>query len=300
MMKLIYNLLGLLLSSQLLLAQDSNQSPDKALLWKIEGHGIQNPSFLFGTIHMIPKEDYFLPNGLEQAFDHVKKVFFEIDIDKMNDPMAMLGLMDKIVMKNDTSLTDLLSPEEYGKMKDYFDHMGLPLAMFDRVKPMFLSAMAGTDGNPMALQDGSFKSYEFELSEMAKQKHIQTDGLETMEFQLSIFDSIPYGVQAKMLVESISSSAENEDEMKKMYQNYKEQNLNALNQTISKEDQQLLPYLEMILYHRNKNWIPIIKSQIEKESCFFAVGAGHLGGEKGVINLLRKEGYTLIPVISDK
>ena len=292
-MRLFYNFLCLLLSSQLLFAQHSNQN---ALLWKIEGKGIANPSYLFGTIHMIPKEDYFLPKGLEETLDHVHRIFFEINIDQMNDPGAMMGMMDKILMKNDTSLLDLVSAEEYGKMKDYFDTIGLPLTLFDHVKPMFLSAMAGTDGNPFALKDGSFKSYEFEIGEIAKKKNLETDGLETMEFQVSIFDSIPYGIQAKMLLESVLSAHENEEQMKQMYRNYKEQNLNALNQTISKEDQQLLPYLEMMLYNRNKNWIPIIKKAIEKEACFFAVGAGHLGGERGVIQLLKNEGYELKPM----
>lgn len=295
-MNIFYKFLGLFLSTQLLLAQDSKFLLDDALLWKIEGKQITQPSFLFGTIHLIPAEDYFLPKGFEDALSQTKKIFFEIDLDQMNDPGEMMGLMDKLIMKNDTSLSELVGKDEYEKIKVYFDNMGLPLAMFDRIKPLFLSAMAGTEGNPFALKDGSFKSYELELAEMAKEKNLDIEGLESIEFQVSIFDSIPYGIQAKMLLESVSTTHQNEHQVNEMYKSYKQQNLNALNETISKEDQQLLPYLEMMLYNRNKNWIPIIKKEIQIASCFFAVGAGHLGGELGVINLLREQGYKVSPV----
>jgi uncharacterized protein YbaP (TraB family) len=299
-MRYLLKFLGLFLSAQFLIAQDSIKSIENALFWKIEKNENQKPSYLFGTIHLIPAADFFLPDGLETALGKSQKIFFEIDLDEMNDMGAMFGLVDKIMMKNDTSLSDLVSNEEYTKIKAYFENLGLPLAMFDRVKPMFLSAMAGTDGNPFALQDGSFKSYELELAELAKKKNIEVDGLESMEFQLSIFDSIPYAIQAKMLLESVAATKPDEDQVEQMYNNYKSQNLDALNQTISKEDQQLLPYLEMMLYNRNKNWIPIMKTEMAKDTCFFAVGAGHLAGEKGVIQLLRNEGYKVTPIISEK
>lgn len=292
----VIKFLAFLLSFHSLFSQESSTANDHSLLWKIEGKELANPSFLFGTIHMIPKEDYFLPDGMEEALQQCRKIFFEIDLDKLNDPSSLFGLMENIFMKNDTSLSDLVSKEEYDKLNAYFENLGFPLVMFERMKPMFLSALAGVDANPMALQDGSFKSYELELAELAKKNKLEVDGLETIEFQLSIFDSIPYSIQAKMLLESVSASTDNTEEVKQMYKNYKLQNLEALNKTISNENQQLKPYLDMILYNRNKNWIPIMRSEMSKGNCFFAVGAGHLSGKQGVISLLRNEGYTLSPL----
>jgi uncharacterized protein YbaP (TraB family) len=283
-------------ASGLIHAQENQQ----ALLWKIDGKNLNKASYLFGTIHLIPKEDYFLPYGLENVFDSVKKVYFEIDLNQMNDLGEMMGLMDKIMMKNDTSLADLLSTEEYAKMEKYFEGIGMPLAMFDRIKPMFLSALADTDSNPNALKDGSFKSYEFELSDLAKKKELETGGLESIEFQLSIFDSIPYKVQANMLLQSIASTGNNEHQTKQMYKDYKNQNLNALNEAISSEDTQFVPYLEMLLYNRNKSWIPTITTAMHTSPCLFAVGAGHLIGDRGVIQLLRNQGYSVTPVLEKK
>lgn len=296
-MKILWKLLSLMLITQLILAQPSDQILEKSLLWKIEGKELKKPSFLFGTIHMIPAEDYFIPNGLLQSIDQVNTVFFEIDLNQINDISALMGIMDRVLMQNDTSLSDLLKPEEFSVIEKYFEEKGLPLTMFERMKPLFLSALVGVDGNPFALNEGSSKSYEIEIAELAKAKNLKIQGLESMDFQISIFDSIPYMVQAKMLMSSISSSDQNVGEMKKMIEHYKQQNLNALNQSITNEDQQFLPYMDMMLYNRNKNWIPIIIENIQKAPCLFAVGAGHLPGEQGIIQLLRKKGYKVKAVM---
>ncbi|MBK6543995.1 MAG: TraB/GumN family protein [Saprospiraceae bacterium] len=293
---LFLKICSVLLSTQILFAQQLTQTLENSLFWKIEGKELKEPSYLFGTIHLIPASDYFLPDGIIQAITDSRKVFMEIDVDQMNDLGAMMTLMDKIVMNNDTSLTDLVNKDEYQLLQSYFEKIGLPLSMFERIKPMFLSAMAGVDGNPFALKDGSSKSYELELAEIARTHNKEIDGLESLEFQISIFDSIPYNVQAKMLLDAVSSAEKGTEEMKSMIQSYKNQDLNALNQTVSSEDQHLNPYLEMMLYNRNKNWIPIMKLEMAKGSNFFAVGAGHLGGDKGVIHLLKNEGYKVSPI----
>ena len=58
----------------------------------------------------------------------------------------------------------------------------------------------------------------------------------------------------------------------------------------------MAPYEELLLVRRNENWIPVMERIMREGSAFFAVGAGHLGGPKGVVNLLRQAGYTVEPV----
>ncbi len=299
-MRTFLKLLFVLLTSPIVFAQHTKSETENALLWKIEGKDFKKPSYLFGTIHLIPSSDFFLPEGLEQSLEQVESIFFEIDMDEMNDMSVLMGLMDKILMQNDTSLADLLQPEQYLKIEQYFDSKGLPLAMFDRIKPLFSSALVGVDGDAFGLKNDRYKSYEFELSAMASKKNLKQEGLESMEFQLSIFDSIPYKIQADMLYNSVSTSTENESQMNQMFESYKQQNLGALNKSLSAEDHQFMPYLELMLYNRNLNWIPIMKEKMKTSACFFAVGAGHLAGDRGVIQLLRKEGFKLTPVNSMK
>ena len=286
-MNTLFKILGFLLATPLAWAQPAEQG----LFWKIEGGGLTQASYLFGTIHLIPAADYFLPEGVEKALSKTNKVYMEVDLDDMQDMSIMLGVMDKIMMHGDTSLSDLVSKEDYQKLQDYFNKIGLPLGLFERMKPMFLSAMVGTEGNPQALQDGSFKSYEMELASMAKAHQKEVDGLESMEFQLSIFDQIPYSIQAQMLMESIHSADSSQSTSEVLFELYKSQDLDALTKAVAQEDKQLQPYLEMMLYNRNQNWIPVMRSAMQSGSCFFAVGAGHLGGDRGVIQLLRNEGY---------
>lgn len=290
-MKHLIHVLSILLGFQTLQAQDAYKPLDHSLLWKIEGKNLKKASYLFGTIHLIPATDFFLPEGLEKSLQETQKVFMEVDIDGMNDMGNLMSVGDKLFMQNDTSLADLISPEEYKQLDTFFNKLGIPLNFFERLKPMFLSVLVGSEGNPFGLQDGSLKSYEFELAEIAKKNNIETDGLESLDFQISIFDNIPYGVQAKMLMASFKSTQADEQVMKEMYQKYKSQNLESLSETITKEDEPLSDHLDLLLYKRNLNWIPKMETEMQLAPCFFAVGAGHLAGERGVIHLLRKAGY---------
>ncbi|MBL7815510.1 MAG: TraB/GumN family protein [Saprospiraceae bacterium] len=278
----------------------------KALLWEITGKDLSKPSYLYGTIHMIPKKDFFLSDAAKKAIDSCKRVTFEINMKDMNNPMALVGVFMKAMMNDGSRLKDLVSKEDYKLVKNHFDSLGLPMAMLERVKPMFLSVMVdggGAQMNPFdtTATESANVSYEFEIMRIAEKQKKEFAGLETMEFQMSIFDSIPYKAQAEMLVKSVKSGGKGGDnEFAKMVEMYKEQDIEAmakmLNPSDSSDTEGLGQYETMLVTTRNLNWIPLMGKSMAKRSTFFAVGAGHLGGEKGVVNLLRKEGYTLRPL----
>ncbi|TXF91191.1 TraB/GumN family protein [Neolewinella aurantiaca] len=279
---------------------------DTALLWRISGAGLAQESYLFGTIHIIPEDDYFLPNGMVSALNDADEVVFEIDPRQMQDPMAIMGLMSKINMRGDTSLEDLLSQEQYAEVESYFGQMGLPFFIFKKMKPLFLSAMVGQDMQAMQQGGGmdatGSKSYELEMTELANAAGKEISGLETMEFQLSLFDSIPYHGQAEMLYEAVRAdkAGENdggESEMDKIVSMYKRKAIAEMASSVSEEGKGVSRFEELLLTRRNNSWIPLIEEKIAGENAkLFAVGAAHLGGDKGVIALLRKEGYTVTPV----
>ncbi len=271
----------------------SGNSPkiDKALLWKISGKGIAKPSYIYGTIHMIPSEDYFLPKGTLGAIENCAEMFFEIDMKDMTDMGAMMGMMNKIFMNNGVTLKDLITEEEYKKVSAKFSEMGLPMMMLERIKPLFLSAFAMADMNPNSMKEGKIKSYEMEFYDLAQNKRMATGGLETIEFQIGVFDSIPYKDQAKMLVESINADNTEDAEFQQMIKMYKDQNIDAMVEMMHNGSSDLGAHEDILLTGRNKNWIDKITTQAKKKPTFFAVGAGHLGGKDGVIALLRKEGF---------
>jgi uncharacterized protein YbaP (TraB family) len=276
--------------------QQGQATIENALLWKITGKDLTTPSYLYGTIHLIDKDDFFLTDSTKAFLDRSKMVTFEINMEDMSNLAGQFSLLMKAMMDDGMTLRDLLNEDEYKLVKDHFDKMGMPLMWFERFKPMFLTVMAGGDMGPGALSSGEMVSYEFEILEIAQKDKKPIGGLETAEFQMSMFDSIPYKVQAQMLVESIKSSNEGSDELEKMVELYKNQDLQGMQTMMSDDEEGIGKYEDLLLVARNKNWIPVMAEMMRKQPTFFAVGAGHLGGENGVVSLLRKEGYIVMPV----
>ena len=270
---------------------------EKSLLWEISGPGISKPSYLYGTIHIIDGKDFYLPKGTMSAFDASKKVVFEIDMKDMTDMSKLMGMMNKIFMKDGKTLKDLVTDDEYKMIGDHFQKMGMPIFMLERMKPMFLTAFAYADMDPSGLKNGNMKSYEMEFMEMAQNTGKETSGLETIDFQINLFDEIPYEVQAKMLVDALrSADSEGDDEFKKMTKMYIDQDIQAMVKMIADEGSSVSGFEDKLVSGRNKNWIPLIIEDAKKSQTFFAVGAGHLAGPEGVIHLLRKAGYEIKPV----
>ena len=271
---------------------------EKALLWKISGKDLKTPSYLYGTIHMIDKEDFFLTDATKQAVKEAEMVTFEINMEDMTDMGAQMALLTKAFMHDNKSLKDLLTEEEYILVKNHFEkEVGIPIFLFERVKPMFLTVLADMDmsgGGGMA--SGDIVSYEMELMEMAKAGNKKMGGLETAEFQMSMFDSIPYEAQAKMLVDAINAGDEGDKQFELMVDLYKNQDIQGMQTMFESEEGGLEGYEDILLVLRNKNWIPIMEEQMSAQPTLFAVGAGHLGGKYGVIALLREEGFTLEPM----
>lgn len=266
---------------------------ENALLWKISGNGIENPSYLYGTIHIIPSDDYFLPEGTLEAIGKSRKMMFEIDMKDMNDISKQMGLLNQAFMKDDLTLKDLYTEEEYAKVKNHFDKLGIPLFFMERMKPMLLTVFASGDIDPGDIQSGKAKSYEMEFYEMAEDSKMETGGLETIEYQMSVFDSIPYEEQADMLLETIEMGDASSGSMKKMVDIYKLQDIEGMQDLFKEDDAGIDGHEDVLLVNRNKNWIPVMASEMKKGITFFAVGAGHLGGPQGVIHLLREAGYEL-------
>lgn len=266
------------------------QKNDNTLLWKVSGNGLQKPSFLFGTFHLLCKEDIRLSDQLKKAMKLSDKIYMEMDMD---DPSTMLGGMLYMNMKNDTTLESLYTPEEYQRLKNYFaDTLKMPVMLLQRAKPYFLVALL----YPRMMDCASPAGVEEELMKIAKEDKKEIKGLETIQFQASVFDSIPYEWQAKELLKNIDSFSVYKNEFETMVDFYKNQQLDSIKSLMGKSKSGDEKYDDLLLNNRNKNWVKQLKEIMKKQSVFVAVGTGHLVGEKGLINLLRKEGYKVEPL----
>lgn len=268
---------------------------ENALFWKVSAPGVKKPSYLYGTIHMIPSKDYSMPAPVRQAFAETKCLTTEIDLADMFGLGTMLSLITKANMKGGKTLKTLLSADDYKLVRAKMEEKGLPANMFERMKPMFTSMMLGdAGGGQEGIKSGATTSVEMELYELAKNNGMKTDGLESVDYQLSVFDSIPYDVQAKMLVESLKSGDGGSAEFDKMVKLYLSQDIGAMSTEAMGDD--FSEYADLLLNNRNANWIPRIGEQLRERPTIFAVGAGHLGGPKGVVRLLRLAGWTVEPI----
>lgn len=266
------------------------QANEETLLWEVSGNGLSKPSFLFGTFHLLCKQDIHFSEQLKKAFNYSDTVYMELDMD---DPSTMLSAMMYMNMKGDTTLADLYTDKEYERLKNYFsDTLKMPLALLQKAKPYFLVALL----YPRMMNCSSPAGVEEELVKLAKENKKEIKGLETMQFQASVFDSIPYQWQAKELLKNIDSFSVNKTEFETMLRFYKNQNLDSIKTMLGKSEFGSEKYDDLLLTNRNKKWVKKLNTIMKKESVFVAVGAGHLVGEHGLISLLKKQGYTVKPL----
>ncbi|HSQ44000.1 MAG TPA: TraB/GumN family protein [Ginsengibacter sp.] len=270
----------------------SIQKNNNTLLWRVSGNGLKQPSFLFGTFHLLCKDDIHFGAQLKEAVKESNEIYMELDMD---DPSTLLGGMLYMNMKDGKKLSDLYTPQEYEKLKAYFtDSLNTPFMMLQRAKPYFLVALI----YPKMMNCVSPAGVEEELLKIAKEDKKEIKGLETIQFQASVFDSIPYEWQAKELLKNIDSFSVYKNEFDEMIRLYKNQDLDSMQNMVGASEFGSDKYEDLLLNDRNKKWVKELNAIMKTESVFVAVGAGHLSGDNGLINLLKKEGYKVEPLVN--
>lgn len=267
----------------------SAQTNEKSLLWKISGNGLKHHSYLYGTIHVTC--DATLPEKVKNALDKTDQLCLELDMDDTNMQTEMMGGM---MMKDGVTMQSLASKEDF-EIVDAFltKNLGFSAKMLNTLKPFMVSAMLYPKMISCEMQ-----SVEGELMKIAKEQKEETIGLETVTEQLNVFDAIPYQDQMNELVKTAKSDLDKDrNELNKMLELYKTEDVEAM-YTFTQQSENVLTskFDEELLNSRNQNWIARISKIADNKATFFGVGAAHLGGEKGVINLLRKYGFTVEPV----
>ena len=264
----------------------AQEPTEKTLLWQVSGKGINKPSFLYGTLHLMCPDDLKMPNIVKEKFALTKQLFLEIDMD---EPGMMQEMMQSMTM-TDTSTLQSLFGEKYDSVSASFQKMtNLPLSMMSKAKPMMLMSMVYPFF--MGCQP---ESWENAFMQMAKETKFEIKGLEKLSDQIKVFEKIPYKIQAGMLQEMLLNLDSSRKEMEEMQNLYKEKNIQAMQAMTTEKD--FAEYEAILVNDRNNNWIPVIAGQAKQMPTFFAFGAGHLGGKNGVIQLLRNAGYKVTSV----
>ena len=282
------SLLGLLIIVAGISTSSAQAPTEKTLLWQLTGNGLTQPSYLFGTLHLMCPQELKMPQKVVDHFRTTRQLYLEIDMD---DPNMMQEMVQGMQMHNDTTLQQLLK-QDYDSANTMFKKTtGLPLNMLNHTKPLLLLSMI----YPSILGCQPI-SWEGEFIKMAKDSNMEINGLEFIADQVKVFEAIPYPVQASMFIKTLYNMDSSKKVFEEMVEVYKQKDIKKM-YDMSTSDKDFGAYEHTLLDNRNHNWIPIIGEQAKKMPTFFAFGAGHLGGEVGVISLLRKNGFTVTPVM---
>ena len=270
--------------------RSKTQDEPSSLLWKIEGKGLEKPSYLYGTIHLICPEDFFLNDATKKALNEVEHIAMELDMD---DP-AMLAKMQQVSMDPEgKNFSTDMDEEDVKVINDFLrSNYGADLSQLGILKPFALYSMVIIKNLPCEAP----ASYEQAFVKEAAQREIEITGLETVEYQMGLFDNIPQAELIEWITEAITKNEAAKKEFEQMVEAYKAQNLSSLSEIIM-ANEQFAGYADVLLYERNKNWISAIEKLAGDKPTLIAVGAGHLGSDQGVITLLQKEGYKVSPVL---
>ncbi len=269
----------------LVLSVIANDIDEKSLLWKISGKGLEKGSYLFGTIHIICQDQFFMDERIEKALESTQKIALELN---MMDPNMMAEMQQLSVNKDFKNIKGDLTADQAAALDEFLTKSyGAGLDQLGILKPFVLSSMVMLKMLPCEQQS----SYEMFFVEKAKDRQLEMVGLESVAFQIGIFDEIPQKIQIEDLAKLVTDD-ESMEEFESLVAAYLEEDIEELYSLIADNDM-FKEYGDLLLADRNANWIPVIEELIHQQPTFIAVGSGHLASETGVIALLRKAGYTV-------
>lgn len=278
----------ILLLALLIVPGNAVAQNDNALLWQITGPGIIRPSYLFGTMHLLCPDQLVVTEAVEAAIEQTEQIYLEIDMD---DPDLHRKMQKGMLLPQGKTLPDYCTPNTFTTIDSFFNYAAhIPTEPYLAYKPMVL--MQALYVTMLGCQPAS---WERTISEMAANQHKEILGLETVEMQLELFDSIPFNIQLEWLKEYAVNIAKMTTNFHKMVEMYQAEQVDSLSQMIKKSPE-FHEYYDILMDRRNRNWVDQIATLSPEDPVFFAVGAGHLGGKSGVVQLLRDKGFKVTAV----
>ena len=272
------------------------------LLWKVSGNGLARPSYILGTHHMAPATMIDEIPGMNIAIEGCDVVVGEIEKDSLVSQDAQMRMAQSMVAPPDSTLDKLFTPAEYAIIEKvfnkYFGSMGVKLSQMKTLKPNAISTQL------QAMQAIKyFSNFDTNnLIDIAVQNRANEAGrpsasLETLQEQIDLLFNTPLTEQAKGLLEACKQDDRFLEMSVALSEAYASQDLDrvftVLKQSVEGEDEE---ELDAILYARNRAWVPKLVEMMPERACLVCVGAGHLPGPQGVLQLLRDRGYTVEPV----
>lgn len=278
------------------LAVGQSDKIENSIFWKISGNGIQKPSYLFGTYHV-------LNDGYLEDVPNVKKIYFashNVVVETELDSSKIMQVLFMAMMK-DKKISDLIRAEDYKLVSAEIQNAsGGTMDMFNSFKPNFITVMItmayNQKENKELLSKYTGHPIDSYLASYARKNNKTVSTFETMQEQMNfLFSHDSDEKQAEQLVEFIKSKDEMKKSQVELTNMYLKQDLQGMYKMFRKYSKQFGD-ADYLLDDRNIKWMEKLPSLLTTGDQFIAVGAMHFVGKNGLIKLLREKGYTVVPV----
>jgi uncharacterized protein YbaP (TraB family) len=266
-------------------ASDSTETS----LWEVRSS--KTKIYLLGSIHILKKDHYPLKDQIERAYREAEILVFEMNLDSTQSLSVQTMVMARGMLKNGATLKDKLPDTTYQKAVELCKELGLDIRYWQKFEPWYLSMMIMM---MKLMQMGYDPAYGVDMHfyNKAKNDGKKIVGLESLDFQLSIFESMP---AEKLVLQTISDLSVIENEFESIFDAWKNGDIENLG-ALTVEQLKAFPDLyHSLMKNRNENWMIRINQLLtEPHISMVIVGAGHLVGEDGLVEMLKRKRYEVI------
>ena len=272
------------------------------LLWKVSGNGLGRPSYIFGTHHMAPATMIDQIKGMDEAISGCDIVVGEVEKDSLTSPEVQARMAQDMIAPLDSTLDILLTTEEYRVVEKVFDKyfgtMGVKLSQMKSLKPSAISTqMQAMQALKYFPNFDATNLIDVAVQTRANDAGRPSVGLESVQEQIDLLFNGPLTEQAKGLVEACKQDEFFQVQSAALVDAYMSQNLDKIftvmtDATMGGSEEAM----DALIYNRNRAWTAKLVEMMPERACLVCVGAGHLPGDQGLIQLLRNEGFTVEPV----
>ena len=275
-------------------AADDDKVPKSAHplpLWKVEGQ--KSTVYLLGSVHFLKAGDYPLAGPIESAYSNAQVVVFETDMGAMESMKVQAKMASKSQLPADQTMRDWLSPEVYINFEKHASATGLPPALFDRLKPSVAAvAVVALEMQKMGFDPAYGVDQHF--FNRAQKDGKQIVPLETVDFQIGLITDLTKE-EAGLMVRTLLADFDNvRNEIKTLMQAWQQGDTVKLEKLLNEATREAPGIYRRFVTDRNERWVPKIEELARGDKpAIVIVGAGHLVGQDGVVNLLKKRGLTL-------
>lgn len=260
-------------------------------VWIVEKEG--KKMFLAGTIHLLRQSDYPLPAPFELAYQQAEKVVFELPPGSDEDTSTFVKMQALGSYAEGDSIANHIQPETLLKLQKWAERNRQPVAFFSTMKPWLLAlTVAAVEYQSIGAEASNGVDQYFENK--AKKDGKPGEGLETVEFQLGIFAGLSPQLQEELLLQTFSEAENIREDFSELLSAWRTGDTATLQEFLFRDAEKYPELMDAFLTRRNKAWIaPLMKNLSGEETAMVLVGAGHMGGKDGLIQLLKDQGCTV-------